>query len=251
MDFFITLSSLTAIIGNAGQANYAAGNSYMDGLVRHRLALGEKATTINLGWIEDEGFVAENAPLLAFYASNEYMRGVSIREVHALLEHFCDPNRAMQNFDDAQIITGLGTPSQGTDQNRGGRDVPWVRKRTFRHLLASAANVSSTAMTSSTTVTYGAAFREAQTAEERTAAVTAGVVQKLSYALSVPAQELDTAKPLHAYGVDSLLAIELRNYFARDFCAEVAIFDIMGASSFEAVSAIVEVKSSIQLKSGE
>ena len=248
MDFFITLSSLTAIIGNAGQANYAAGNSYMDGLVRHRLALGEKATTINLGWIEDEGFVAENVALLAFYASNEYMCGVSIREVHALLEHYCDPNRAIQNFDDAQIITGLSTPTQGA---RGGRDVPWVRKRTFRHLLASAANGSSTAMTSSANVTYGAAFREAQTAEERAAAVTAGVVQKLSYALSVPAQELDMAKPLHAYGVDSLLAIELRNYFTREFSAEVAIFDIMGASSFEAVSAIVEAKSSTRLKTKE
>ena len=215
------------------------------------MALGQKATTINLGWIEGEGFVAENVALLAFYASNEYMRGVSIREVHALLELFCDPDRAIQNIDDAQIITGLSTPTQSAEESRGGRDVPWVRKRTFRHLLASAANGSSSAITSAANVTYGVVFRESQTAEERAAAVTAGVVQKLSYALSVPAQELDTSKPLHAYGVDSLLAIELRNYFARDFGAEVAIFDIMGASSFEAVSAIVEAKSSIQLKLGE
>ncbi|KAL8794223.1 MAG: hypothetical protein Q9195_003177 [Heterodermia aff. obscurata] len=191
MDFFITPSSLTAITGNAGQDNYAAGNSYMGGL--------------------DEGFVAENLALLAVYASHEYMRGVSIREVHALLEHFCDPKRVIQNFGDAQIITGLSTPTRGADERRGTRGVPWVRKRTFRHLLANTANGSSNAMTSPANVTYGVAFREAQTAEERAAAVTAGVGPNLSYALSVPAEELDTSKPLHAYGVDSLLAIELRN----------------------------------------
>lgn len=223
----------------------------MDQLVRHRLAIGEKATTINLGWIEDEGFVAENVALLAYYASNEYMRGASIRELHALLEYYCNPNRTIQNPDDAQVITGLGTPKQAADRSSGGRDVPWVRKRTFRHLLASAANGSSKETTSHANVTYGMAFRDAQNAEERAAAVMAGVMHKLSCALSIPAQELDTAKPLHAYGVDSLLAIELRNYFAREFRADVPIFDIMGAPSLEAVGALVEARSSIQLRSEE
>lgn len=212
-------------------------------LVRHRLALSEKATTISLGWIEDEGFVAVNVALLAIYASNEYMRGVS--KLHALLEHFCDPKQTTHIFDDAQIITGLSS----ADQSRGSRDVPWVRKQTFRHLLANAANGSLTAMTDPANASYGATFREVQTGEERAAAVTAGVMQKLWYALSVPAQELDTGKALHAYGVDSLLATELQNCFARELGAEVAISYVMGASGFEAVS--VKVKSSTQLKSGE
>ena len=47
---------------------------------------------------------------------------------------------------------------------------------------------------------------------------------------------MDMSKPLHAYGVDSLLTVELRNYFAKELNADVAIFDITDGSSFEAVS---------------
>ena len=43
-----------------------------------------------------------------------------------------------------------------------------------------------------------------------------------------PAGDVDTGKPLYAYGVDSLLAVELRNWFGKEIGAEVAIFDIMG-----------------------
>lgn len=66
--------------------------------------------------------------------------------------------------------------------------------------------------------------------------VTEGLVSKLSKALSIPVDDIDTHLALHIYGVDSLLAVELRNWFAKDLHAEVAIFDIMGASSLPAVS---------------
>ncbi len=49
--------------------------------------------------------------------------------------------------------------------------------------------------------------------------------------------------PLHAYGVDSLLAVELRNFFAKELNDAVAIFDIMGGSSFEALGMTVAKKS--------
>jgi aryl carrier-like protein len=45
------------------------------------------------------------------------------------------------------------------------------------------------------------------------------------------------------YGLDSLVAVELRNWFAKNVQADVAIFDILGGSTIKALGATVASKS--------
>lgn len=65
LDFFVLLSSVNGIFGGRAQANYAAGNTFKDALAHHRIALGRKAVSIDLGLMVAEGVVAENQLLLA------------------------------------------------------------------------------------------------------------------------------------------------------------------------------------------
>ena len=57
LDFFVFFSSISAVTGNAGQANYGAANSFMCSMAAHRRNRGLAASVINIGVIIGVGYV--------------------------------------------------------------------------------------------------------------------------------------------------------------------------------------------------
>lgn len=70
-------------------------------------------------------------------------------------------------------------------------------------------------------------FQEARSAKERADVVVEALKNKLGRALGMQDEDIDTDKSLTDYGVDSLMAVELRNWIWWGFRASVTVFDIM------------------------
>lgn len=55
--------------------------------------------------------------------------------------------------------------------------------------------------------------------------------------LALVESDIDTSKPLHTYGIDSLIAIDLKNWLAREIGANIDVFMLMGNDPMEVLSA--------------
>ncbi|KAK3324470.1 fatty acid synthase S-acetyltransferase [Cercophora scortea] len=242
LDFFLLLSSAAGVIGTTGQSNYTAGNTYQDALARYRVLHGEKAISLNLGMILSVGFVAERPDYMDVLMQRGFW---PIRETEFLgmLEYHCNPELPLASLLRAQVVTGMETPA--SLKARGGDEAFWMPKPLFRNLHQMDHNIE--AANADTTGAGGANFAALLGAvtsmDEAGVIVTDALTYKLAKSLSIPREEIDPQKPMHSYGVDSLVAVEMRNWLAKELRADVAVFELMSNASIAGIGGVVAAKS--------
>ncbi len=59
IDFLVLFSSVSAVLGTAGQANYGAANAFMDGFAAYRNARGGRTLAVNWGAFDGAGMAAD------------------------------------------------------------------------------------------------------------------------------------------------------------------------------------------------
>jgi acyl transferase domain-containing protein/acyl carrier protein/NADP-dependent 3-hydroxy acid dehydrogenase YdfG len=197
LDFFVFYSSVAGVLGLPAQGNYAAANACLDALAHHRRAEGLPATSIDWGVFGEVGLAALQAN-----------RGRRLE------------SRGMRNLTPEEGISGLERVLE--------RDLTQVvlapidMKQWVEFLPAAAGS----RMLASLLQESGAAKKEAQPAlsreiaavskEKRLEAIVDVVRSDVARVLSlgrlgaVPAD-----KPLRELGLDSLMAVELRNALGR------------------------------------
>ncbi|KAF2004264.1 polyketide synthase PksD [Amniculicola lignicola CBS 123094] len=236
LDFFILLASVAGVIGSPGQANYAAGCTFQDALARHRVSHGQNAISIDLGAMRSIGIIAETGRLQKTFENMQGMVKIEDGEFFALLDVLCDPGRPRTTAPEKSLIAmGLVTPA---DMMSNGEDpLDMMQRPLFANFAQPRVAVQHVG--SSSLINFKAKFAQTEGYEARANLVVEALAHKLARALSITSEDVDASKPLHVFGVDSLVAVELRNWMGKEFAADVAIFDIMGSPSVASLGDLV------------
>ena len=200
------------------------------------------------------GIVAENDKYSRGKETTADLAAITEKEFLALLEVYCDPDLKHDAGDmKAQPIIGLVTPA--FFRSKRMETPSWIERPLFAALaqteLAGERVTSSLEGGAGVEMDYAVELTRAVSDDDAAAVVVGGLLQRLARALSMAVEDIDVSRPLHAYGVDSLLAVELRNWFARVWKADVAVFDITGQASITALARNVATKNGLRMKKGE
>ncbi|KAJ5357156.1 Acyl transferase/acyl hydrolase/lysophospholipase [Penicillium brevicompactum] len=230
MDFFVMLSSVAGILGNRGQANYAAGNTFQDALVAYRLSQGMNASSINLGSVSNIGWVAENRNSMRTHTATlfEMLRE---EEVQAAVEFLIDPRlKDRDNVNPCSQLV-LGLPTAEMCRQNGVPAPTYLEYSMFAHLRGTAMTkdsgvIEQKAVSTSSLLAAASGFEAAVTV------ATNGLVEKLSSLLATPASEID-AHRFGFGGIDSLVAMEFRYWIVKELKADVSLLDIIGSENIK------------------
>lgn len=254
LDFFILLSSLAGVVGQMASANYAGGCTFQDALARYRIAQGQNALSLDLGWMRNIGIIAETDAYQRQRQVANDMQPIEDTEFLALLTLCLDPLSPLPLPDHGQVPFGLRTPADVLMQRE---QVPalldWPLFATFSFITGSQTTTDSSGTIhqkghAKQEVAAGVHFHQSTDEGERKQIVLRALAIKLARAMSIPPDDVQPNKPLSVYGVDSLMTVELRNWIRREFGAPVAVFDIMGDVPLSTIADLVVVKSTVQAK---
>ncbi|KAK3328393.1 hypothetical protein B0T19DRAFT_357739 [Cercophora scortea] len=241
LDFFTMLSSISGVVGNKGQANYAAANAFLDAFAFYRQGLGLRAHTVDLGLIEDVGYVAEvgGAALEARFDKREWtpINEGMLRRIlgYSIMQQSNSP-APLSSASAAQIVTGIAYPLP-LDQS------DLVDNRRFGYLFTTTGDADDTGSSGGDQTDQAIrAFRIMREAGGADEAATAALVKAATALLQAQITkllrletELEPGKPLMAYGLDSLSAVELRGWVRQKLGGELSTLDITNASSLIAL----------------
>jgi short-subunit dehydrogenase/acyl carrier protein len=217
LDYFILFSSAASLLGSPGQANHAAANAFLDGLAHFRQAQGLPALSINWGaWLEIGA--AANQHVMDRVKSKGMASMKPEDGLQALAQLLAQPApqvgvvpihwpRFLQAFPGAKVPPFLAeflnteTPNIVTD--------------------SSAANLQSSQL------------QTAITPEASQTEISTYLQTQVAHVLRLKSTEVDKQQPLNRIGVDSLMAVELRNRVRNHLNIDVPIVTFLEGITIE------------------
>jgi acyl carrier protein len=213
LDAFVLFSSATSMIGNVGQANYAAANAFLDHLAAARHARGLPALAVNLGAVSDAGYVARHDDVARLVAATG-MRSFTAKQMFEAVRALCSgsfPQVGVVPIDWPRFFRHHGL--DGSAQPR------------YEHVFTADAAPAGDASSGSLRHRLRSCPGEA-----RGELLRGGLKARIATVLGVPFDELDEDMPLMDY-LDSLLAVEISAWVERELGVKVTILELMKGPS--------------------
>ena len=194
LDMFVLFSSLSSLLGAPGQANYAAANAFLDGLAAYRRGLGMPATAINWGPWGEVGMAANSQ-----VEANAKASGV----------HLIDPQVGLGWFE--QVL-------EGNPVQRGLMEIDWAALANmsgsipaFLSELDVKASVGVDADLQKMADEFRTGLADAPI-DERTPMLIEKICEQIKRVMGLDESDtINPNQPLQELGLDSLMAVELRN----------------------------------------
>lgn len=251
LDFFVVFGSIAGVCGNTGQANYAAATTYLEALTRYRRQRGLPSSVLHLGVVGDVGVASRNARFLqrvqsiALHVLNES----EVVDALAAAINISPPNSASAS---GSIAVGLAHTKRRSDLPKeiflGGRD---ARFAIYPNLESTGGAIGGDK--SSQVNALKALLAEIQrdpslTGKQETEIA---LIKELGRFVSLnltgqtqdPSQDNsdDTSyiEAMAEIAVDSLMAIEVRNWLRRSLGVEIPTVEINRAGTLRGLVKIV------------
>lgn len=230
LDFFIMLSSLSGIVGSRGQANYAAGNTFQDALANQQHKSRTVYFSINLGLMENTDAYND---LEGQKRTNNLLRQgwlpMNEDEMFALLSYAISPEGRKASC--RQIVTGIDSRSIHEAQN----PTAVIQGTMFTHIRGSDTGQSDPSFPHDSQSRISA-IKEAPSVAHACQLITDAVTCQLSTIIALEYDKFPRDASMIDLGLDSLLAVELKNWIAREFDAPIQASEILDEPSVVALA---------------
>jgi phthiocerol/phenolphthiocerol synthesis type-I polyketide synthase C len=209
LDSFVLFSSAASVLGSPGQGNYVAANAFLDALAHHRRALGMPALAINWGAWTEVGLAtrSDRVEHLTRQGIMPFTPEQGVRLMERMLER--DLVQCMGVAMDWGKLLGSYTPpvlSKLSEEVLAGEDPTKKDSSVRKDILAAEP-------------------------EERRPLVERFLVEQIAQVLKCSPAKVDAHQPLSRLGIDSLMAVELKNRVEADLETPVPVTALLQGPS--------------------
>jgi NAD(P)-dependent dehydrogenase (short-subunit alcohol dehydrogenase family)/acyl carrier protein len=221
LDFFVLFSSASSLIGNPGQGNYAAANSFLDAFAYYRRSLGLPAVSINWGYLGEVGYVARHPEI------SELLNRMGIEAI--------SPKQAM----DALATILQRKPVQIAAMRMDSRKVSKSLAKAAAQRLSSLIGKTDT---DGPGAESGSRIKERlheAKQDKRQDILENFIREQAARVLGISASNLDVDRSLNELGLDSLMAVELKNRIEGDLELSLPMGQLMQSPTIHGLSSVV------------
>ncbi|KAF1362275.1 polyketide synthase [Lizonia empirigonia] len=237
LDFFILFSSINCVIGNLGQANYAAANTFMCALAAQRRKRGLAATALNVGAIIGAGYMErESSKALDLTVSKMALMHLSEQDYHQLFAEGIDSGRP-DSEDEAELTTGLlDIPAAADTEN-----IPrWHANPAFLDFIIHQVEQNGAEVGSEIMASIQDQLACCKSESEVVTIVKTRFAMQLRNALQMTTTDEDLmAMRSRDIGLDSLISVDIRSWFLKNFEVSVPVLKIMGNDTMADLAELV------------